>query len=85
MFRDYLIADNVGENQIVFMNFEILENRKWLNDFESLYYHIINQLDLSKPCYVFLDEAQQIKEFERLVDGLDHKRTKYFRAGNTTI
>ena len=70
MFRDYLISDNVGENQIVFMNFEALENRKWLNDFESLYYHIVNQLDLSKPCYVFLDEVQQIKEFERLVDGL---------------
>ena len=70
MFRDYLTADNVSENQIVFMNFETLENRKWLDDFEGLYFHIINQLDLSKPCYVFLDEVQQIKEFERLVDGL---------------
>jgi predicted AAA+ superfamily ATPase len=70
MFRDYLIADNVDENQIVFMNLETLETRKWLSDFEGLYYHIINQLDLSKPSYVFLDEVQQIKEFERLVDGL---------------
>ena len=70
MFRDYLTADNVSENQIVFMNFETLENRKWLDDFEGLYYHIINQLDLSKSCYVFLDEVQQIKEFEQLVDGL---------------
>lgn len=70
MFRDYLIADNVGENQIVFMNFETLENHKWLADFEGLYYHIVNQLDLSKPCYVFLDEVQQIKSFERLIDGL---------------
>jgi len=70
MFCDYLTADNVGENQIIFMNFENLENCKWLDNFEGLYYHIINQLDLSKPCYVFLDEVQQIKEFERLVDGL---------------
>ena len=70
MFRDYLMADNVNENQIVFLNLEELENRKWLNDFEGLYYHIVNRLDLSKPCYVFLDEVQQIKEFERLVDGL---------------
>lgn len=70
MFRDYLTTNNVSENQIVFMNFETLESRKWLDDFEGLYYHIINQLDLSKPCYVFLDEVQQIKEFERLVDGL---------------
>jgi len=70
MFCDYLIANNVRDNQIVFMNFETLENRKWLSDFEGLYYHIVNQLDLSKPCYVFLDEVQQIKEFERLIDGL---------------
>jgi predicted AAA+ superfamily ATPase len=70
MFRDYLISENVGENQIIFMNFEDLENHKWINDFEGLYYHIVNQLDLSKPCYVFLDEVQQVKEFERLVDGL---------------
>ena len=70
MFRDYLITEGVGETQIIFLNFEDFENRKWLNDFENLYYHIISQLDLSKPCYVFLDEVQQIKEFERLVDGL---------------
>ncbi len=70
MFREYLMADHVEENQIVFMNFETLENHKWLSDFEGLYYHIINQLDLSKKCYVFLDEVQQITDFERLIDGL---------------
>jgi predicted AAA+ superfamily ATPase len=70
MFRDYLIVDGVHENQIVFLNFEDFENRKWLNDFEGLYYHITGKLDLSKPCYVFLDEVQQVKEFERLTDGL---------------
>ncbi|MDR3220115.1 MAG: ATP-binding protein, partial [Dysgonamonadaceae bacterium] len=70
MFRDYLLTEGVNESQIVFMNFEDFENYKWLEDFENLYYHIIQQLDLSKPCYVFLDEIQQVKEFERLVDGL---------------
>jgi len=70
MFRNYLMADGVTLSQIVFLNFEDFENHKWLNDLEGLYYHIVNQLDLSKPCYVFLDEVQQAKEFERLVDGL---------------
>lgn len=70
MFRDYLIRDHVAENQLVFMNFETLESRKWLNDYEGLYYHIINQLDVSKPCYVFLNEVQKIHAFERLIDGL---------------
>ena len=35
-----------------------------------MYSHIIGKIDLSKPCYVFLDEVQNVKEFERLVDGL---------------
>ena len=70
MFRDYLISDGVVENQIVFLNFEDFENYKWQNDTEGLYYHIVNQLNLSKRCYVFLDEIQQVKEFERLVAGL---------------
>ncbi|MDR0692753.1 MAG: ATP-binding protein [Prevotellaceae bacterium] len=70
MFREYLLAEDVADSQILFLNFEDFENRKWYNDFEGLYYYIINQLDLSKKCYVFLDEVQQVKEFERLVDGL---------------
>ena len=36
MFRDYLIADGVAENRIVFLNFEDFENLKWLFDFENL-------------------------------------------------
>ena len=70
MFRDYLRTDGVKENQMVFLNFEDYENRKYLNDLDALYYYIIGQLDTSKRCYVFLDEIQQVKEFERLVDGL---------------
>jgi predicted AAA+ superfamily ATPase len=52
-FRDYLKTQDVKNKQIVFLNFEDFENHKWLNDLEGLYYHIINQLDLSNPCYVF--------------------------------
>ncbi len=70
LFRDYLLESGVKEQEIVFINFEDFENHKWLNDLEGLYYHIVNQLDLSKPNYVFLDEIQNVKAFERLVDGL---------------
>lgn len=70
MYRSMLLKQGVKKNQIVFLNFEDFELRKFLNDLDSLYYHIIDQLDLSKPCYVFLDEIQNVNEFERLVDGL---------------
>lgn len=69
-FRDYLKTQGVEDKQIVFMNMEDFENEKWLNDTSGLYFHIFNQLDNSEPCYVFLDEVQNVKEFERLVDGL---------------
>ncbi|MDR1861676.1 MAG: ATP-binding protein [Candidatus Ancillula sp.] len=69
MFKDYLFTSGVNENQIVFMNFEEIENTKWLDDYENLYHHIIDQLDLSKSNYVFLDEVQNVKNFERLIDG----------------
>src|SRR5690606_21276918 len=70
IYRERLKKQGVKNNQIVFLNFENFEYRKFLNDLEGLYYYIINQLDLSKPCYVFLDEIQNVNEFERLVDGL---------------
>jgi len=70
IYRQTLLQMGVQARQIVFLNFEDFELRKFLNDLDALYAHIINQLDLSKPCYVFLDEVQNVNEFERLVDGL---------------
>ena len=70
MFRQELIKSGIEAEQIVSLNFEEMELRRFLNDIDILYEHIINEIDLSKPCYVFLDEVQNVKEFERLVDGL---------------
>jgi predicted AAA+ superfamily ATPase len=70
LYRQTLLQMGVQARQIVFLNFEVFELRKFLNDLDALYAHIISQLDLSKPCYVFLDEVQNVSEFERLVDGL---------------
>ena len=70
LYRQTLLQMGVQDKQIVFLNFEDFELRKFLNDLDALYAHIISQLDLSMPCYVFLDEVQNVNEFERLVDGL---------------
>jgi predicted AAA+ superfamily ATPase len=70
IYRETLLQMGVQPKQIVFLNFEEFEQRKFLNDLDALYTHIVSQLDLSKPCYVFLDEIQNVNEFERLVDGL---------------
>lgn len=74
IYRIALIKLGVKPNQIVSLNFEEFELRRFLNDLDGLFEFIMKQLDLSKPCYVFLDEVQNVKEFERLVDGLFVKR-----------
>jgi predicted AAA+ superfamily ATPase len=70
LYINELIQLGINRSQIVFLNFEEFELRKYLNDLDGLYSFIISQLDQSKRCYVFLDEIQNVKEFERLVDGL---------------
>jgi predicted AAA+ superfamily ATPase len=70
IYRQTLMQMGVDAKQIVFLNFEEFELRKFLKDLDALYSHIMEQLDLSRPCYVFLDEIQNVNEFERLVDGL---------------
>ncbi|MCL2067467.1 MAG: ATP-binding protein [Treponema sp.] len=87
MFCDYLRENNVGEDNIVFLNMEAMENSKWLHDYEGLYYHIISQLNISLPCYVFLDEVQQIKNFERLIDALyvKHNIDVYITGSNAWL
>lgn len=70
LYRQTLLQMGVPASQIVFLNFEDFELRKFLNDLDALYAHIIDNLDVSKPSYVFLDEIQNVHEFERLVDGL---------------
>lgn len=70
LYRQTLLQMGVHDRQIVFLNFENFELRKYLNDLDALYEYIIKQLNLSVPCYVFLDEVQNVSEFERLVDGL---------------
>ena len=74
LYRQALLEMGIPENQIVFLNFEDFELRKYLSDLDALYAYIISQLDVSKPCYVFLDEVQNVNEFERLVDGLFVKK-----------
>ena len=70
MYRAELKKLSVTSKQMISLNFEEMELHKYLNDIVGLYDYIISQLDVSKQCYVFLDEVQNVNGFERLVDGL---------------
>ena len=69
MFRDDLSKEKVLEKQIQFYNFELPEN--FLNkSWNKLYFEIKEKLQPDKMNYIFLDEIQNITDFEKLVDGL---------------
>jgi predicted AAA+ superfamily ATPase len=69
LFRTRLLKDNVMSEQTQFYNFELPENylhKTW----KILYFEIKSKLQADKPNYIFLDEIQNIADFEKLVDGL---------------
>ncbi len=69
MFKDYLLTDGVRAQQIQFYNFELPEN--FLNkSWDTLYFEIKSKLQTGRMNYIFLDEIQNITDFEKLVDGL---------------
>ncbi len=64
-----LLINGVVSEQTQFYNFELPEN--FLNkSWNTLYFEIKSKLQTAKINYIFLDEIQNITDFERLVDGL---------------
>jgi uncharacterized protein len=69
LFQNRLLENEVMPSQIQFYNFELPEN--FLNKtWETLYFEIKAKLQAGKKNYIFLDEIQNITDFEKLVDGL---------------
>ena len=69
MFADELLQNGIPKEQIQFYNFEDLDTLA-IGDIYQIHTHIKERLVEDKPNYIFLDEVQNIKEFQRLVDSL---------------
>ncbi|MBK9193381.1 MAG: ATP-binding protein [Crocinitomicaceae bacterium] len=69
LYRNELQKQGIGKRQIQSYNFELPEN--YLNKtWSDLYFEIKKKLLVDKVNYIFLDEVQNIPQFEKLVDGL---------------
>ena len=69
LYKKRLLKSGITPKQAQFYNFELPEN--YLNkSWETLYFEIKSKLQADKPNYIFLDEIQNIADFEKLVDGL---------------
>ncbi len=69
MFGDYLKENGVEEKQIISINFENADYEE-LQDRKKLYEYIKAKLVIGEKTYVFLDEIQNVPEFEKTVDSL---------------
>lgn len=69
LFKEELLADGVEKEQIISFNFESADNYD-IDDFKKLYKAVENRLCPNKMNYVFLDEVQQVREFQRACDSL---------------
>ena len=69
IFQDYLKENGVEEKQIISINFENADYEE-LQDRKKLYEYIKERLVKKKKTYVFLDEVQNVPEFEKTVDSL---------------
>ncbi len=69
LFIHYLKDHGIGDDQIIFINFEDMAYDE-LRDYKSLYKYIGSKMDSNKMTYIFLDEIQHVSQFERAVDSL---------------
>ena len=68
-FREYLIENGVDSKNIIFINLDDKNHRNLL-DADVLHDYILENIDSKKQNYVFLDEIQNVPEFERCIDSL---------------
>ncbi|GHS87185.1 hypothetical protein FACS1894201_08370 [Bacteroidia bacterium] len=73
MYADELLQQGVEQAQIQFLNFEDLDTLA-IGDIFQIHTQIKDRLLSDKMNYIFLDEIQNIKDFQRLVDSLYIKK-----------
>ncbi len=69
MFLNYLKKQGIDKDHIIKMAFDIPKNKKY-HDPEVLYDYFENLIKDNKTYYFLLDEIQEVKEFESVLNGL---------------
>ncbi|MBS5450804.1 MAG: ATP-binding protein [Coriobacteriia bacterium] len=73
LFADELRAEGVSPDRIITINLERLENEALL-DYHRLHDEILSRIQPGVMNYVFIDEVQNVPEFQRAVDSLYTRR-----------
>ncbi len=83
LYINFLKEEGVADDQIISVNLEDLEYEDLL-DYKVLHKYISERLEKDKYTYVFIDEIQNCKGFEKAVDSLyiKHKVDLYITGSN---
>ncbi|MCR5783891.1 MAG: ATP-binding protein [Clostridia bacterium] len=82
LFQEHLKTTGVTDDQLISVNFENLEYETLL-DYKALYNYVIKRLHKTKTTYIFLDEIQQVDDFQKAVDSLYvQKNTDLYITGS---
>ena len=68
-YQQKLREMNVNEDQIIYINFENLNNEDLLN-YNTLHSYLESKLVKDKMTYIFLDEIQRVENFQKCVDSI---------------
>ena len=68
-YQEWLKANNISDEQIISINFEDLEYEE-LQDYQKLYDYLKHRLCKGKMTYIFLDEIQEVKDWEKCINSL---------------
>ena len=76
IYKDYLLKQGVPEDHIICISFDIEDEQtpKELRDRENLKEYLYSRITSKEESYyVFLDEIQEVDDFERIVNGLNKR------------
>lgn len=69
LYIDYLKSTGVSEDRIIYVNLEDVEHENLLG-YKALYDYVKERLCKDKYTYVFIDEVQSCKSFEKAINSL---------------
>ncbi len=72
IFINYLKDHGINEKQIIHINLEDADYD--FNDYKELYNYVKSKIDEKENYYIFLDEVQNVPEFQKAVDSLYIKK-----------
>ena len=68
LYIDYLKSTGIEDSHIISINLENPDNE--FSNYKQLYKYVKEKIKDKKQYYIFLDEVQNVEEFQKAVDGL---------------